>query len=740
MPQNKPKRVADPMQAYRDSLTLHNRGEDLVSMIKNPRTTSTQWEQKIDSPNEEGLNAMIRLSDLNGQRPVPISQVKRTFTDGNTGYANRYKKPTLPTSFPRPIDYQKPIPTTQVTLRGDMELAPRYAGPIITNKPNMLQKEIPMKRPIPRKTRPEFIPYDAAGYPTIGGGRVPAGYLNKPSNREEREVGTVPTFQEGGPIRGMVKYTDGNIPYVETGGYGEPETWSKPNAFERLHSGTMETLQQTPVFPLTLFSNIRRTVENNLKTGTPLSSEEAWDKVNEMKAIHGVNPRRNGGELPQAKFGNFLQGLGAAASFASPFMNFIPGVGPMVSPLMGVAGEALQQIPMEHGGLIKYKGPSHEQGGIPVNAMGIPSPRPVAEVEGGETAYKLKGEKSPYVFSVALKDKASGKTFAALSDAISKRYEKRNDEVAKNSMEREMSRLMASNEAARKAKEYRSYMRKFGGRLPQAKDGKFLGLEPYGWGQMGMTNLGNVPAYIDSLKKEQKMRPLKNPYEQQIAAGPNYIDPSSNLAANRDTYLNQSANIPTSVNGSGQSYLTGKASAAAQKYRADADVYNQVGNANAQIGQQYRNQLLALGQQNINTDAWKQEADQRARNARKQQMFEAGNAIGMNAQNAYNQQAWFDLMRNQYGLRQNGANTNQSSTPQSSSMQMMVPQNLGYYPPVERPAYTGPQVNAGNYSDPMMNASSDQGYGPVRPDLFEAYFPFEKRRFGGKIKTRYGRS
>jgi len=52
-------------------------------------------------------------------------------------------------------------------------------------------------------------------------------------------------------------------------------------------------------------------------------------------------------------------------------------------------------------GLIKYDGASHSNGGIQVNAQGIPSVNPVAEVEDGEVTMRS-GNKS-YVFSKKLR-------------------------------------------------------------------------------------------------------------------------------------------------------------------------------------------------------------------------------------------------------------------------------------------------------------------------------------------------
>jgi hypothetical protein len=71
----------------------------------------------------------------------------------------------------------------------------------------------------------------------------------------------------------------------------------------------------------------------------------------------------------------------------------------------------------EKGGLIEYKGPKHEQGGIPVAPNGLPVDRnnAVGEVEGGETAH------SGYIFSDTLKTK-EGKTFADASKELAAKF------------------------------------------------------------------------------------------------------------------------------------------------------------------------------------------------------------------------------------------------------------------------------------------------------------------------------
>jgi len=85
---------------------------------------------------------------------------------------------------------------------------------------------------------------------------------------------------------------------------------------------------------------------------------------------------------------------------------------------------------MENGGGIEYQGPSHSNGGIPVNGQGIPVPEEMAtaEVQGGETA--LPGPDGTTVFSKDLKVKEGpykGMSFADAHKEIMRKIEELND-------------------------------------------------------------------------------------------------------------------------------------------------------------------------------------------------------------------------------------------------------------------------------------------------------------------------
>lgn len=97
------------------------------------------------------------------------------------------------------------------------------------------------------------------------------------------------------------------------------------------------------------------------------------------------------------------------------------------------------------GGILKqYVGPKHEQGGMPVDAMGNPTSNQgnqIAEVEGGETS------KDNYVFSDSLHNPNTGNTFADDSKMISKKYKRgiAGDYLKANTKELEFKKLSAKN-------------------------------------------------------------------------------------------------------------------------------------------------------------------------------------------------------------------------------------------------------------------------------------------------------
>lgn len=142
---------------------------------------------------------------------------------------------------------------------------------------------------------------------------------------------------------------------------------------------------------------------------------------------------------------------------------------------------------MKKGGFMNYKGPSHENGGIPVNELGNPDAiNPVAEVEGNETMFDTPSSE-PYIYSDYLIDPVSKKTFAQKSKDIYKKY-KRDDRTSQKTQELELKMLANRNEQAKQ-------LNKSFEELPKAQDGLQLGES-----LSGMEEALAFPAFIESIK------------------------------------------------------------------------------------------------------------------------------------------------------------------------------------------------------------------------------------------------
>lgn len=96
---------------------------------------------------------------------------------------------------------------------------------------------------------------------------------------------------------------------------------------------------------------------------------------------------------------------------------------------------------------VPYRGPSHEQGGIPVDGQGDvtppQSPEQTAEVEGGEVKYTFP-DGTVHVFSDRLTDPASGKTFADRAEELVAQANEPGETGAEARVE--LDRLRRSNE------------------------------------------------------------------------------------------------------------------------------------------------------------------------------------------------------------------------------------------------------------------------------------------------------
>jgi hypothetical protein len=125
------------------------------------------------------------------------------------------------------------------------------------------------------------------------------------------------------------------------------------------------------------------------------------------------------------------------------------------------------------GELREFVGPSHENGGIPVNSNGSVSSNPVAEVEGGETM------RDGYVFSDQLIDPKTGKTYAEASKKIEKRYKNSSvDPLEEKAENLEYKTLKSSNDKMRQLAD--SFKQQFTQSMPTMAEGGELPIDPQG--------------------------------------------------------------------------------------------------------------------------------------------------------------------------------------------------------------------------------------------------------------------
>lgn len=164
---------------------------------------------------------------------------------------------------------------------------------------------------------------------------------------------------------------------------------------------------------------------------TPISKAGCTGRAKALALTFKKMAKKEDGGLIKLESGGAASTGQAIGSTVGSMANMIvPGLGSILSPVLGMVGgtigggidkrNAVQDniskmtvntnpYGMELGGMIQgrnddlsfYKGRSHRDGGILVNQSGMPSYNPVAEVEGGETRWKV-GKKG-YIFSKKLK-------------------------------------------------------------------------------------------------------------------------------------------------------------------------------------------------------------------------------------------------------------------------------------------------------------------------------------------------
>ena len=159
---------------------------------------------------------------------------------------------------------------------------------------------------------------------------------------------------------------------------------------------------------------------------------------------------------------------------------------------------------MRDGGeLTKFEGPSHEEGGIPIDENMRPNILvPIAEVEGEETGYQF--EEGGYIFSDKLG--TYGKSFADQSKAMDNKY-KAEDRIGQKTKHLELKRIKNANDVVRK-------MSKMGENLIKRLGG-IIGDPPV---ESDSTKVDNTSVVLKTLKNpikfdKPKSKPVKNDAE-----------------------------------------------------------------------------------------------------------------------------------------------------------------------------------------------------------------------------------
>lgn len=166
--------------------------------------------------------------------------------------------------------------------------------------------------------------------------------------------------------------------------------------------------------------NMQRLFPGSLQSSSPLASS--------MVSTLGVNS--------QADQGDVVRTSNESAGTEAPGMKY---------------GGKLKfggKMNYQNGGsmLKEYNGPSHADGGIPVDHKGAVtnSYNAAAEVEGGETSRK------GYVFSDKLTDPVTGKTFAEMSKSLNKKYQPKGYDILRDkTKELEFKQLEKRNDNVR---------------------------------------------------------------------------------------------------------------------------------------------------------------------------------------------------------------------------------------------------------------------------------------------------
>jgi len=188
------------------------------------------------------------------------------------------------------------------------------------------------------------------------------------------------------------------------------------------------------------------------------------------------------------------------------------------------------------GELTEFEGPSHENGGIPIDQnMNVNAASPDAEVEGGETGFDINNNQ-PFIFSDRLKD-TDGILFSDKSKMIDKKYKFSDlNDIDKRSKNFEMEQLAKRNEAVKQIKNLgETLIHKYGGELLEYCSGGGMRKKSYApGGYLGdppgedpiLTGFKNLGLSDYPTKAPSELKPIDNSYIPPVS-GPKLYDDST---------------------------------------------------------------------------------------------------------------------------------------------------------------------------------------------------------------------
>lgn len=268
----------------------------------------------------------------------------------------------------------------------------------------------------------------------------------------------------------------------------------------------------------------------------------SFNETNLTKAFESIIPKKN--------FGGDLLSFGA---------NFIPGVGQLLSPMLGQFGNMLFEpktpkplIPakinsnpfgnlLASGGVINNGFKQYNTGGhmlgndLKVDQNGNPSTTPVAAVQNKENMFKI--GLTPFVMSDELVNPETGKTFNIDAAKLNKSLPKASfNPEDKSTLKFGMERLAKLNDIMKGAKE--SFQMAMGGKIKNCADGGPLGFVPRRidpFTQREYNYISDAPTY-DPLMEPLAPLPQADQYSTFVNRANQQREPEFSSFATPDTF------------------------------------------------------------------------------------------------------------------------------------------------------------------------------------------------------------